>query len=497
MTWSRTRRLVQLLALAAFVLLTASSVGLGWRWLPGNLFSRLDPLVGLAAVLSSRAWIAFWAAALVTVVATVLLGRVWCGWICPVGTLLDVLPARRVKPKERLSRQWRFGKYVTLAVVVGAAVFGSLGPMILDPVTILTRPLQELARPFVGADAVGQSVGTDLARGAITAVAFLSLVPLVIVLALNALERRTWCRDACPLGGLLALVSRVPGVRRVVDADACTSCGRCANACPTDAIDRLAGHRSSAAECTDCMACIDACPTHANRFAPTASTPQMPDYRQDRRDALIAVGATTLSLGAVMLPATQSHAEILRPPSTDERRLADLCIRCGACYGACPTGVLRPSVSFVSEGGPWTPMLDERPAHCTLNCNRCAKPCPTDAIHTPTADEAVVLGLGVVATVNRTQCRAWARNHDCMLCQQACPISGALVRQTRPFDPDLPNATSVGVPVVVASLCVGCNQCQTTCPMDPRAIGVNLPPYDGTRNRNVMPRRMMPPVGQS
>ena len=496
MTWSRTRRVTQILILVAFGALTVSSVSVGRGVLPGTLFARLDPLIGLAAVVASRTWIAFWAAALATVVLTVVLGRTWCGWICPMGTLLDIVPARRRAKNTNSPRWWRLGKYVTLAIVVGAAVFGSLTPMMLDPVTVLTRPLQELARPFAGTDAVGQSVGASLGRGAVAGVALLSLVPLLLVLGLNAVGRRAWCRDLCPLGGLLALTSRLPGVRRVVDSELCTSCNRCTAVCPTEAIDRTANHATRIAECTDCMKCIDACPTGANSFRPTPSALRLPAYRQDRRDALIAVGATGFGLSAVMLPTRRAEDDILRPPATTEQRLSELCIRCGACYGACPTGVLRPSVSFISEAGPWTPMLDDRPAHCTLNCNRCARPCPTDAIHTPTAVEAELLGLNKAASVNRTQCRAWAHNHDCMLCQERCPISGALTGQERPFDPALPDARPVQVPVVDTSLCVACNLCLSACPMMPPAIGVDLPPFDGSKVRpRRMPRVGAPPTG--
>jgi ferredoxin len=314
---------------------------------------------------------------------------------------------------------------------------------------------------------------------------------LVLVIGLSLAEHRAWCRNLCPLGGLLGVLSKLPGARRLVDAETCTSCARCAKACPTDAIARKAGYASSSAECIVCMRCIDACPTGANAFRLAPPNLLAPAYEPSRRDALIAVGATGLGVAAVVLPIARADAEILRPPSTSQARLAELCVRCGACYSACPTGSLRPSVSFTSEAGPWTPMLDERPAHCTMNCNRCAVPCPTDAIHTPTQIEYAAEGLGLRAEVDKTRCRAWAKNHVCMQCQSTCPISGALVGTERPANlPTRDGAPPVEVPVVNLELCVGCNQCSLSCVMTPAAIGSPLPPHDASTDD----RPQMPPT---
>ena len=127
-------------------------------------------------------------------------------------------------------------------------------------------------------------------------------------------------------------------------------------------------------------------------------------------------------------------------------------------------------------------MLDERPAHCTLNCNRCATVCPTGALYTPTQDERIEWGLGAVASVDRTRCRAWERNHACMACQSACPIAGALIGVSRPENMPPPTGMPsrmrvnpgppVQVPVVNATLCVGCNQCAAPCPVQPKGISV-------------------------
>jgi len=464
------RRATQYASLVAFVLLVVVAPWMDWGLLPSQLFSRLDPLVGLTAVLASRTLMAYAALGLLTVGLTLAFGRAWCGWLCPLGTMLDVVPARSRAGSRRLAGWLRHGKYVTFVVVVGAAAMGTLALMVLDPITIVMRPLQELAMPLVGSDAVGISVGGYLSRDAIGLVAYLSLVPLAIVLLLNAVARRFWCRSLCPLGGMLSLLSTAALVRRHVDQGACTKCGTCARECPTSAIMPKKGFASAPTECTTCQRCVDVCPESAISFGVVRDL--KPVHGPDRREALVTLGATGASLAAVLVaPKAASASEILRPPSTDEARLAERCVRCGACYAACPTGALRPSTSLMSESGLWTPMLDERPPHCTWNCNLCAAVCPTDALHTPTAEEAEALGLDAVAWVDRQRCVAWARGKDCFKCSTVCPIAGALTsvktRAATPF-----GIREAKAPVVVPDLCIACGLCSTVCPASPPAIHV-------------------------
>lgn len=466
------RRVFQVAVLAAFAAFTVFAPSWGMGWVPTQVLSRLDPLVALTLVIASRSLVAYGAAALVTLLAAVALGRVWCGWVCPVGTLIDLVPGRRRTRRNPLPTWWAYGKYVTLALVFVAALLGMLWPMFLDPITIVTRPLQEIVQPAVGVDAVGQSVGASLSRDAIGMLAVASLLPLAVALGLNGVAKRFWCESVCPLGGLLGAVSLLPGVRRRVDHAACISCGKCANACPTRAIDRTAAFESGPGECVTCLRCLDVCPTDAIRFSAFAPEGRVELGGPDRREALGLMGATGISIAAtIVLPHAHAGAEILRPPGTTEDRLAQKCVRCGACYSACPTGNLRPSTSLTSPAGLWTPMLDERPAHCTLNCNLCAPVCPTDALHVPTPEEAEELGLGGAARVERGLCLAWAKGDHCMVCQQVCPISGAIY-STQEYNPAWRSTDRVRAPHVNTDLCVACGQCTLACPARIPAITV-------------------------
>src|SRR5512136_2981300 len=155
--WRRARQSVQLIALLAFLMLLITTRGgefpsiggAGPRLLFGlpanieqfqpdstrivalpHLFFPLDPLAMVASAIAGRRWVDGLALALVTLGLTLVAGRVWCGWICPLGTTLDLIrPRRRKSPrveKAPVSERWRSVKYIVLVGSLGAALAGNL-----------------------------------------------------------------------------------------------------------------------------------------------------------------------------------------------------------------------------------------------------------------------------------------------------------------------------------------------------------------------------------
>ena len=111
------RRVFQILFLLLFLVLFLLATFPFETRVPVDLFLRLDPLSQFSAVVASRVWIPKAAVSLVLVALTLLLGRFFCGWICPLGTSIDAFDnAVRAKSKNEQKRNSRWLKYAILLV---------------------------------------------------------------------------------------------------------------------------------------------------------------------------------------------------------------------------------------------------------------------------------------------------------------------------------------------------------------------------------------------
>ena len=206
-----------------------------------------------------------------------LFGRYFCGWLCPMGALQEVLHRAklRVRVQPRLDRVLKYGKYVTAVLLVLAPLLFQAQPVSeadpFTPVFGLQRGLRLTATTDRPAEVVayGQARNleeiTDSAPGYTPAL----LSFMLLVLVASIFVERPFCRYLCPVGGLLALLARFAPARVVLDARACVSCGDCASECPVDAI-RMHGQparpRISTVECIACRECEGVCPTDCLNF---------------------------------------------------------------------------------------------------------------------------------------------------------------------------------------------------------------------------------------
>ena len=328
------RRAVQSLSLILFTLLFLLATYRLPEWLPADVYLRIDPLIGLTAVIASREVIGRVLWALVLVGATLAVGRFFCAYLCPLGATIDGFDALLFRKTRRSGLKGeaslRKTKYVLLILIVAAALTGVSLVYLLDPIALLTRfyafvlyPLAvavsnlllDALRPLTGA--LGW-VGLSHLRYP-QPVFYMTALTLLIfggVVVLGRLAPRFWCRYLCPLGALLSLVSPLGLFRRRVSAE-CNRCMACQKACPMGAIpeDPL---DIRAPECIQCRECAGVCPQKAISYP--ASLPGMGEYSRfdlSRRGAIASLGGgLTLGFVALQSPFTllEGRRQLIRPP---------------------------------------------------------------------------------------------------------------------------------------------------------------------------------------
>jgi polyferredoxin len=488
--WRRMRQVAQILALLLFlyIFIYASfpSPQRAWAALP----YRLNPLIALTSTLAGRAWIGGFGLALLTLFLTLVFGRVWCGWICPMGTLLQWLGPRSRRPRAAVSSRWRLAKYGILVAMVVAALLGNQSLLWLDPLTIFARTWGIAVWPALGSgiygvehalyrtpalwpllDRVHGTVVYPLFRD-VTSVFWLAAPTLLFFLAwvaLNQWAERAWCRYFCPLGALLALVSRFSLVRREVK-DGCGACALCGGDCPTGTIDPSKNYASDPAECIVCFDCVSECSREGVAFRLLGKrrwVGSRQDYDPDRRLLLAGAGAAIagVALAGVEPITRQQPPHMVRPPGAISPDFETLCIRCGECIRVCPTQGLQPSLFEGGIQNLLTPRLVPRLGHCEYRCTACGEVCPTSAIPRLSLEQKQTRPIGL-ASVDRSRCLPWANNIPCIVCEEMCPvphkaISLELVEVADAWGQPI----RIQRPVVVKELCIGCGICEYQCPM--------------------------------
>jgi ferredoxin len=420
------RRLSQAFFLALMVwFVLAATLGSSWHRLRGwpvNWLLELDPLAALGTLAATGELYAGLAWALVTLGLTVVLGRFFCGWICPLGTLHQAAGwlawrGRRLSARAAANRPRpaQAVKYYLLLVLLAAAAGDLLarlpegGGWWLAGVGVaslagLAAWQAAASRPAAGLWAAGLLAGwlalAWLAGGGAGRGSYLAglvdpiplmqrslslaLLPLadgqgavmggprhfagawligavfLAALGLNLVVPRFYCRFVCPLGALLGLAARFSAGRIARTAPACSQCLACEAGC--EGACAPAGELRWS-ECVLCLNCLEGCAEGVMTYrARPSAAGERPGPDLTRRGVALSVAS-----GALLVPLLRAGgglsrawpAELVRPPGAlDEERFLARCLRCGQCMRVCPTGVIQPAGPGHGLERLWTPVLD-------------------------------------------------------------------------------------------------------------------------------------------
>jgi polyferredoxin len=500
------RRISQIIFLLFFFyLFLRASFPLSLK-IPVDLYLRADPLLALSSIISDRVIISTFIFSLFFVLLTIPLGRVFCGWVCPLGTSLDIFSYVLKNKIGKSFKKLLSLKYYVLIFLLLGAIFTSQLIWFLDPIALYNRSLTLSLFPIVTgffALVFDQLFQLAFLQGFLSRIQLLltsSLLPnqvnffrmsslaLIIFLTIFLLEfvsRRFWCRNLCPLGALYAFLSKFQILKRRVTED-CTGCGICKDLCKMDAIDNDF-KKTLDRECILCYDCVMDCPVSVTKINFKGKFgPQRFDLT--RRKVLTSSALSLVSVGLLKTGFKDRNLKtgLIRPPgSRVEHEFLDRCIRCHECIKVCSTSgnFLQPAFLEGSLEAFWTPVGYARTGYCEYNCVMCTQVCPTQAIHSldEVTKKKTVIGL---AFIDRSRCIPWYKNTNCLVCEEHCPIPDkAIILKEEEFVHYDGTVKKVKRPYVKEDLCIGCGICETKCPVEGKSA-IYITPQNEQRCRD-------------
>ena len=434
------------------------------------------------------------------VVLTLILGRIYCSVICPLGILQDVIHRIGRKPnRQTYSKEKSWLRYGVLVVFVVAFFLGINSLVaLLAPYSSYGRIAQNLLQPIWIA---GNNVLVYLAEHSNSyrfysvdvwirslPTFIIAVVTLVLLVVLAWRNGRTYCNTICPVGTILSFFARFSWLKIRFDEDKCKKCGKCARNCKASCID-FKNMTVDYSRCVVCGDCLEQCNFDSLHYAgakagssryssssrESSSSRDSSDSADEGRRSFL-IGAALATTAAALAQEKKKvdgglaviedklepvrHTPITPPGSLSASNMQKRCTGCQLCVSECPNDVLRPSTDLMKL---MQPTMSYERGYCRPECNRCSEVCPAGAIKPITLADKSSTQIGHAVWVKKN-CIPVTDGVECGNCERHCPVGAIEMVMLDENDEE-----SVLIPSVNEARCIGCGACENLCPARPFA----------------------------
>lgn len=495
------KRIRVICALIVFILITASFLNFSGGNSISTTLLRLQ-FVPAFVSLFSGGFIAF----ALLLVLTLLFGRVYCSFLCPLGIMQDIISriSNAVRKKANGGKLPKTGRgyrkphtilrYTILVLTFGLFFAGIATPLALtDPYSnygTISIQLFGTVELWINNLLAGLFPATfyfqPYTRLALYAFIWSSFF-FIVVFIFSMLRGRLYCNTICPVGSLLGLISGFSLFKPAIKKDMCVKCNACAINCKSNCIN-IETKEIDVTRCVSCYNCMISCKRGGVKLVPvwggknkrdkTGPEPfQREIERTERRNALITMGALVSGIAAkkilsakeTLLPADEANKvkEIpIAPPGAGSiERLKELCTACHACVAACPNKIIKPAVLEYGLDGFMAPTITYDKKFCAYDCNKCTQACPHGALKHIPLEEKKVTQIGRAKYIAKN-CIVFTDNTDCGACDEHCPTKAIVMTEVK-------NKPGLYFPKLNRDICIGCGACEYICPAGPKAIVVD------------------------
>jgi len=398
------------------------------------------------------------AAMLFLVVCTLLFGRVYCSFICPMGFFQDIA-SHRSKYKYR-KNNWILRCSILVVFLVLFNLGYTIAVALLDPYSAYGRITTHIFKPIYLAmnNLLANVFNYTFYKEEIAILSGFSfavaLLTFIVIGVMAWAKERLYCNTICPVGTIFGFMNKFSLFKIRIDKDKCVSCGICEKKCKASCINAKIVDYS---QCVNCFNCLNNCNKKAISFS--ASKPNVD--KSKRRFLLTGLTIAVAAPAAFAQPKTRNA--ISPPGAISSEHLQKHCTSCHLCISKCPSKVLKPAFMEYGIGGMMMPVMHFEKGFCNYDCTICTNVCPNNALTPLTVEQKHRLQVGKVIFAPEL-CVVNTKGTSCGACSEHCPTQAVKM---------IPYKNGLTIPFVDSSICVGCGGCEFICPVRPsRAIYV-------------------------